>query len=258
MASFIDRGTGTPLLMVPGLQGHWQWMSHAVDALAATCRVVTFSLEEHGGAGFDDYVSQVDAALDRATLARAVIVGVSFGGLIAARYAARRPERTAALVLVVTPSPHWQDSKRQRDYLAHPRLFYPLFVLRAIAHLVPEVVAAIPSMAGRLRFLAAYGGLTLRHRASPDAMAERVRRWQAVDLEADCRTIHAPTLLVTGEPALDRVVDTARSLDYLDLIPGSRRATLDRTGHLGLITRPRAFAAVVGEFVGREAPAYDR
>ena len=29
-----DRGAGPPLVLVPGIQGRWEWMAPAVDALA--------------------------------------------------------------------------------------------------------------------------------------------------------------------------------------------------------------------------------
>ena len=37
----IDRGSGAPLVMVPGIQGRWEWMAPAVDALPQHCRVIT-------------------------------------------------------------------------------------------------------------------------------------------------------------------------------------------------------------------------
>ena len=40
----IDRGNGTPIVLIPGLQGRWEWMRPAVDALARHHRVITFSL----------------------------------------------------------------------------------------------------------------------------------------------------------------------------------------------------------------------
>jgi pimeloyl-ACP methyl ester carboxylesterase len=71
---------------------------------------------------------------------------------------------------------------------------------------------------------------------------------------SDCRRVAAPALVITGAPMLDRVVPVASSLDYLTLIPGARHVTLERTGHLGYLTRPAAYAHVVAEFVdGREA-----
>ncbi len=64
-----------------------------------------------------------------------------------------------------------------------------------------------------------------------------------------------PTLVVTGEPTLDRVVPTALTLDYLRVWPHARHVTLPRTGHLGLITRPQEFADLVTSFL--EEGAHD-
>jgi pimeloyl-ACP methyl ester carboxylesterase len=76
-------------------------------------------------------------------------------------------------------------------------------------------------------------------------MAARVRNLEGVDFAADARRVLAPSLVVTGEPGLDRVVPVEGTREYLRLIPGSVGATLERTGHIGLITRPEAFAEIV-------------
>jgi pimeloyl-ACP methyl ester carboxylesterase len=59
----------------------------------------------------------------------------------------------------------------------------------------------------------------------------------------------APTLIVTGEPALDWVVPVDNTTEYLRLIRGARHVVLEGTGHLGTITQPAAFAAVVTRFL---------
>jgi pimeloyl-ACP methyl ester carboxylesterase len=57
----------------------------------------------------------IDRMLDRAGERRAAIVGVSFGGLIATRYAARRAGRVSALsVLVSTPPPRFSWMRVER------------------------------------------------------------------------------------------------------------------------------------------------
>ena len=112
----IDVGSGPPVVLVPGIQGRWEWMKPAVDALATRCRVLTFSLadERTCGAsfdaahGFDCYVDQIREAMDQAGISSAAICGVSYGGLIAAAFAARHPERTFALVLVSAIPPSWR------------------------------------------------------------------------------------------------------------------------------------------------------
>ena len=52
----IDVGSGPPLVMIPGIQGRWEWMKPAVDALARRCRVITFSLADESSSGgrFDE------------------------------------------------------------------------------------------------------------------------------------------------------------------------------------------------------------
>ena len=83
----VDVGKGAPVILVPGIQGRWEWMRPAVDALAARCRVVTFSLADEptcGGRfdaanGFDCYVDQIREAMDLAGISTAVLAGVSYG-----------------------------------------------------------------------------------------------------------------------------------------------------------------------------------
>jgi hypothetical protein len=59
---------------------------------------------------------------------------------------------------------------------------------------------------------------------------------------------------VTGERTLDHVVPVDGSVDYVSLIRGATGAVLRRTGHLGAITRPADFTAIVRDFsAGRHA-----
>ncbi len=82
---FIDRGGGTAIVVIPGIQGRWEWMTPAINALAQRCRVITFSLADEPtcGAAFDErrgiesYVEQVRTALDAADVRSAAICGVS-------------------------------------------------------------------------------------------------------------------------------------------------------------------------------------
>src|ERR1700693_7753 len=114
-----DVGTGPAIVLIPGIQGRWEWMRPAVEALAGRWRVITSSLPREpgvarlpdGSGGFDGYVRHIDRLLDSANLSEAVICGVSFGGLIALRYAARRRERVGALILVSTPGPRWTPNE---------------------------------------------------------------------------------------------------------------------------------------------------
>jgi pimeloyl-ACP methyl ester carboxylesterase len=256
----VDRGSGTPVVVIPGVQGRWEWMQPAIDALAQRCRVVTFSLADEPscagtfdeGDGFACYVEQVRDALDAAGIAEAAICGVSYGGLIAAVFAARYPSRTASLVLVSALPAGWQPNARVRFYLRAPRLLMPVFMLASL-RMYREIAAANDGVANGMSAALRHGWRVITHMFSPFRMARRVRLLEGLDLREELARLSAtgcqrPTLIVTGEPSLDRVVPVAATQEYLQLWPQASMATIARTGHLGLITRPSAFANVVVPF----------
>ncbi len=243
-----------PVVLLPGIQGHWEWMKPALAALRQTRDVRTFSLNVEDGQGdpFAQWVAAIDHAIDQLGTTRAAIVGVSFGGLVAMHYAATRPERTAALVLVSSPSPRMTLGQSEALLVNKPLSLLPLFPLfawRALGRLLPEVWTAIETWPERLRFLAGYGWQVARRPMHPWKSARWVREWQSRNLASECARIQAPTHIITGDDGLDRVVPTLSTRDYLSLIPGSTAAVLPRTGHIGLVSKPAAFAALVNEFI---------
>ena len=251
----IERGGGTPVVVIPGIQGRWEWMKPTIDALASRCRVVTFSLADeptcHGRFdetdGFRCYVEQVREALDTAGVQRAAICGVSYGGLIAAAFAAQYPERVSSLVLVSALSPSWQPDRRVRFYLRAPRLLSPLFMVASL-RLFKEISAATPGLGRGVGAALRHAWRAISHVMSPGRMARRVRLLGTVDLQSGLGILHVPTLVVTGERSLDRVVPVRITQEYLQIWPHAQAVTLPRTGHLGLITRPEEFARLVVPF----------
>src|SRR5262249_13805704 len=117
----------------------------------------------------------------------------------------------------------------------------------AAGRLMPEIRAAFDSWPARARFALEHGLRVLRWPIMPARMAAWARAWQAADLAAGLARITAPTLVIAGQPALDRGVPVASTHECLQLIPGARLRTLARTGHLGCISRPDEFAAMVTE-----------
>ncbi len=99
MPRIIERGHGRPIVIVPGIQGRYEWGLPTVEALAALGRVMTFSLADEPtsdfawseAAGFENYLTQLGEVVRTTAVERPVLVGVSYGGLIAAEYAARHP-----------------------------------------------------------------------------------------------------------------------------------------------------------------------
>jgi pimeloyl-ACP methyl ester carboxylesterase len=240
-----------PLVIVPGIQGRWEWMRPAIDALREGRAVGTFSLNDEDGIGdpFDQWMSMIEREVARLGSRRVVLVGVSFGGLVAVRYAARHPEHVAALVLVSTPSPQMRLGRFEQGMVRNPITRLPLFAIRGVRRLAPEIFAAKPTWRERLVFTASYGWQVMRRPVAPRKMARWVQAWQAADLASECARVTAPTHLITGEPRLDRVVPVQSTFHYLTLIPGSTFSRLPHTGHIGLVSRPHVFSALVNEFL---------
>lgn len=253
----FDKGSGPPLIVIPGVQGRWEWMQPALLRLARQCRTISYSLAgdirtkyaadaEHV---FDNYLRQVDAVFDRTRIQRSALCGVSYGGFVALRYAATRPERVSSLILVSAPAPGWQPSDQQSHYLARPWLSAPAFVVTSPLRVWPEISAAVRPWGSRLRFLLTHGVRIALAPMIPSAVASRVRAQQQLDFRADCDLVRAPTLIVTGDEDLDSVVPVEVTQQYRHLIPGARYEKMDHTGHIGMLTQPERFANIVCSFV---------
>jgi pimeloyl-ACP methyl ester carboxylesterase len=260
--SIVERGSGQALILIPGIQGRWEYLRPAVDALAAYFRVLTFSLD--GGPRrravdrntIDDEVEQIVSVLDARRIERAIVCGISYGGAVATRFAAVHPGRTAALVVASVPGPGWHLKPRHEMYARWWGIFGPLFLIETPFRLRPELAVTFPNRAGRLRFARWQLRTLITAPLSLAGMAARARTLHAHDIASDCRRVSVPTLVVTGEPALDRVVRVESTAAYAAHIPGARCVVLEATGHLGTITRPAAFAAAVHEFVDSAVNAF--
>jgi pimeloyl-ACP methyl ester carboxylesterase len=255
MAGIIERGTGRPIVLIPGIQGRWEWMAPTIDALAAHGRAITFSLcdEPTSGfawsqeRGFENYLGQLDDVIATTGAERPVLIGVSYGGLVAAEFACRHPDRVAGVVIASAPPPTWRPDQRVRRYLVAPRLLGPAFWAGAPLRAYPELKAAIPNLRSRLRFALAQGLRVVAAPPSSGRMARRLEWLQHARFAID-QQVDVPALIVTGEAALERVVPPQQTAEYLAWLPQARAVTMRGTGHAGSITQSREFAALVAEF----------
>jgi pimeloyl-ACP methyl ester carboxylesterase len=136
-----------------------------------------------------------------------------------------------------------------------PLLAMPLVLPAWFARMWPEIFAAKPTVAGRIAFGFSYFTRAVLSPLSVTRMSEWAKLKLATDIVSDCARVKAPAMLITGEPPLDRVVDLRKTRDYLTLIDGLRHVTLERTGHIGLVTKPVEFANLLCGFVQEHSHA---
>jgi len=107
---FVEAGAGEPLLLLHGGHGSWtHWIAN-IPVLACDFRVIAPDLPGFGASfdpapayGMAGYVATVSRLLDALGIARATLVGFSFGGAVAAEAARAEPRRVARLAMVNPP-----------------------------------------------------------------------------------------------------------------------------------------------------------
>ena len=233
-------------------------MHPVVAALARRFRVLTFSLAGEKGsdtalpsdAAFDTYIDQIDRVFDTARESSATICGISFGGLIAFRYARLRPHRVAPVDSGVSGPARFRAERPIQAVQPGAATAVSSVLSRFGAAGDAGVVASFPKWSDRLHQAVHIGRRVLSAPTSPATMGRRIESMRHVNF-ADGGAVAAPTLILVGEDGLDRTVPPETSRRYCALIPQAEFRTLERTGHLGTVTRPDTFAAEVMAFVDR-------
>ena len=97
----VAMGAGAPVLLVPPLPGYKEAWVGIASRLARRFRVVTFDLrrDASGPGAWEALVDDLERVADAFALGRSAVVGHSLGAALTQRWARRRPERLAALVL---------------------------------------------------------------------------------------------------------------------------------------------------------------
>jgi 3-oxoadipate enol-lactonase len=217
-------------------------------------RVITFSLADErrttmSGSSMDVFAAQVESALDRLQIQHAAIVGVSFGGLVALRFAATRRSRTSALAMISAPGPQWHLRPRHDLYARLPWLFGPVFLVESPLRLRREVMTALPEWPARRTYLREQLRTVVTAPVSLARLAARARLIGSYDRVSDCARVSVPTLIVQGEDRLDHVTGSGGTSEYATLINGAQLVQLDGTGHLGSVTRPVECANIIDQFL---------
>ncbi len=247
---FLVVGQGAPLVLVPGLAGGYKLMGRLLRVLAQQFQVVCFPLRgEHETVPSGQARSMADLADDLADfhdallLERPAHIGLSFGSAVLLEFAIRHPRQLGPIVL------NGLEDRFHGTLSSH--------VLRVALEQVP-LPGDSPLLNQFLRLLFAPGesvGALLDLVAcqlwdtDQSVIAHRYSLLQAFDVRGRLGEIRSPTLVVAG--ADDAIVSSSAQRSLARSIPGCRFACLARSGHLCFLTRPRAFARHVANFLGR-------
>jgi pimeloyl-ACP methyl ester carboxylesterase len=238
----LRGGEGPPLLLLHGGGGASTW-TPLHEALSARFDVIA---PDHPGMGrsdefatfqgIDDLVVHYDDLLDALGIARATVVGASFGAWVAAELAVFAPARVEQLVLMAPIGLRLPEHPLSDIFLMHPE--------QRVAALYHDTSRA-PSTDGDVEaFVQAYRdmGAIARYAWKPFMANPK--------LEGRLRRVRARTLVVAA--AQDQVVPRAHPQRYAERIADARLVVVEDVGHALDLERPEAVADVVLSFLAAE------
>jgi len=274
---FRERGRGKRVLVVPSLS----WLGADMDALAPEHRVVFYDIrgrgrssailrEEHLGMHKDlDDLERLRAHLG---IEQMCLLGWSYHGALAARYALAHPDRVERLLLVgpTAPreNPHWMDflerfgmrcrmewlremeearrgGLRERDPQAWAELVNGIYFRCYVEdQSVLEGMRSSPSVEPNL---------------DPERVSDQGRRLLEqlgdYDWREEFQGFPVPTLILHGE---QDPVPLAGSLDWQSCLANVELIPLKGVGHMPWIEAPERFFPAANAFFSLDAPPPSR
>jgi len=263
---YEEHGTGDPLLLVMGLAADsTAWMFQVPD-FARRYRTIVFdnrgvgrSSKPSGPYTIHQMADDAAGLLDALDVARAHVVGVSMGGMIAQELTLRHPERVRGLVLGCTyPEPD-ADAERQRQFSVRqlggrisatgeteidvstidPLAFFQTLLPRVFNQ--SFIDTELPKL------LQIFGG-ALQWGFSMEAILGQVEAVMGHKATDRLHQIASPTLVITGDA--DLLVSPANSDVLARNIPGAKLVKIPGGSHGFNFETPDVFNSTVLEFLG--------
>jgi pimeloyl-ACP methyl ester carboxylesterase len=142
-----------PILFIPGLAcGAGQWRREA-EHYGASRETAVFELPRRSGLSVEGHVHALDAKIEQLRWERAILVGHSLGGNLAAVYARQRPHRVESVVLV-DPTGDLRDAifEEPEDYAPYLRAWFEDLLGPASAETRERVLADLAEIPGEVFF----------------------------------------------------------------------------------------------------------
>jgi pimeloyl-ACP methyl ester carboxylesterase len=241
---YESHGAGPPVLLSHGYAATCRMWDGQIAAFAGTHRIIVWDMRGHGNSGdpadpaaYSQALSVGDmaAVLDACEVGRAVVGGLSLGGVMSLAFHLTRPSRVRALMLCDT-GPGFRNPAARAAWNE-----------RALARARELDDAGLAALRG--------GGETRlgRHR-SARGLAGAARGMLAQfdsSLIDSLPTLGVPTLVLVGSE--DR--NFLAAADYMaGKIPGAQKIVIAGAGHAANLDRPEEFNRAVRQFLAGQPP----
>jgi pimeloyl-ACP methyl ester carboxylesterase len=255
---YVEKGEGDPLILLHGfLAWSFTWR-HNVEMVAKNARVIAPDLRGFGlstrhperGHSLSDQVLLLDRLLEALGLKQVILGGHSMGGEVALRYAAHRPERVKALILVASsgylkPIP----GRLERAVIRYPILGSVL--VRAVMMNRRFTRMALGSVYRSAKAIASEDVegyfLPARVRGAAGALVRTLRDSDFGQGASHWQGLSHPTLIIWGEN--DPLIPLSHGQKLAAELPGSQLLTFPDCGHVPHEEDPSRFNAAVQAFI---------
>lgn len=237
-------GYGTPLVIIPGLDGVTEFFEDIVPELSCHFTVIVYHLPllaEAKAVGekytFDFIVRDLKKVFDDLSVKKAHIIAESFGGVVTQIFALRHPDSVKRLILIST-APHFEISGMNRFLMK----FLPITPqwLFARVHVKDVCEPGDPEWA-RSKFIREASW------ADRSSVMARINIVSRVDLRDKISEIKMPALLVVG--GADRFTGEV-SEKMCNSLNNCKIVEIEGGGHLCHMTHPDKFLEETANFLG--------
>jgi pimeloyl-ACP methyl ester carboxylesterase len=202
----------------------------------ADCDVIVPDQRGHGRSdrasprtwGLDDWADDAVDLLDALGLRRPVVVGISFGGWVALRLAARHPDQVGALVVAATTArlPTLDEGVARMNQLGGPASGAAWRALHEDEEAADSMdwshhVGRLMSVRNPSTDLAAIRAAQIK---TPEVNRHFTPEFQRLDLTEDARTVRCCSVLVIGDK--DPLTTTPLAQATYDALPEPKRLRL--------------------------------
>ena len=250
-------GAGPPLVLLHGWALHAGLFAPLLPALGDRHRVHAVDLPGHGRSpSVAPYT--LDAIVDALSETFADegeplrVLGWSFGGQVALRWAAREPRRIARLALVATTprfvaGPDWPHAMAASSLARFGDELASAWRLTLVRFLSLQVQG---SEEGRRTLATLRHQLFARGDPSPDVLGDALRVLASTDLRDAARAIRTPAIVISGEQ--DRLAPPQAGAWLADAMPDAGYVAIAGAAHAPFLSHRAAFdRALEGFVVGR-------
>ncbi|HKB78698.1 MAG TPA: alpha/beta hydrolase [Thermoanaerobaculia bacterium] len=243
MLSFLDSGTGVPILWIHGFP-HSAALFEPQTAIARA-RHIRIDLPGFGATpppvadpGMAGYSAAAIAVLDALGLPQVIVAGVSMGGYIIMQMLRDAPDRIRGLILIDTREQADSDAAREDRFktIAEIERLGPQPV---IDHMLPKMVADETRRDPFRRVMAAA--------TAPGMIAAQRAMASRPDSTATLRGVRVPALILCGER--DPITPPEDARRMASLMRSARVEILAGAAHASNFDRPEEFNRIVAEFL---------